>query len=138
MKKEVIVSFKSVNDYGDNNKDIMEFETEGTFFCKDGKYYLKYNETNELETVSVTLKLEENKATILRFGSQNTQMVIEKGKKQQSTYETNESTFSLAVIADKVEINKEGKINLSYKIELDDSVLSKNEINITFYEKKEK
>ena len=138
MKKEVVVSFKSVNDYGNNNKDTVEFKEDGTFFEKDGKTYLKYNETNEAGTVSVTLKLEENKATILRFGTENTQMIIEKGKSGENIYETNEGTFSLNVVAKTVDINiKEGKINLCYDVELNGSHLSKNEINITFLEKKE-
>lgn len=138
MKKEVVVSFKSVNDYGNNNKDTVEFIADGTFFEKDGKTYLKYNETNESGTVAVTLKLSENKATILRFGTENTQMVIEKGKSKENVYETNEGTFSLNVVAKTVDINiKVGKIKLCYDVELNGSHLSKNEINITFDEKKE-
>ena len=138
MKKEVVVSFKSINDYGDNNKDIVEFKEDGIFFEKDDKHYLKYIETNEEGKVTVTLKLEENKATILRFGADNTQMVIEKDRSKENVYETNEGTFSLNIIAKTVDINlKEGKIKLCYDVEINGSHLSKNEINITFLEKKE-
>ena len=43
MKKDVYISIKGSQDYGDD-KNGMEITTAGTFYDKDGKYYISYNE----------------------------------------------------------------------------------------------
>ena len=89
MKKDVMVSFKSFNKYEEDNSDKMEFLTRGSFYEKDGKYYLKYEEKNENDSVTTTLKIEDNKITIIRFGASNTQMIVEQGKKHLNYFQGN-------------------------------------------------
>ena len=44
MKKDVLVTFSSSNNYEDAERDTYVFQTAGTFYEKDGKSYLTYNE----------------------------------------------------------------------------------------------
>ena len=137
MKKDVMVSFKSYNKYEEDNTDKIEFLTKGNFFEKDGKYYLKYEEKNEFDSVTTTLKIEEGKVTILRYGATNTQMIIEKGKKHLNYYETPHGAFTVGVYSDDVDIKigeKEGKIKLNYDVELNNVITSKNTIKLDFKE----
>lgn len=137
MKKNVMVSFKSFNKYEEDNSDKIEFLTKGSFFEKDGKYYLKYEEKNENESVTTTLKIEDNKVTILRYGAANTQMIVEKGKKHLNYYETPHGSFTIGVYSDNIDINineKEGNINLNYDVEFNNVIASRNIIKVNFRE----
>ena len=137
MKKDVMVSFKSFNKYEEDNSDKMEFLTRGSFFEKDGKYYLKYEEKNENDSVTTTMKIEDNKVTIIRFGASNTQMIVEQGKKHLNYYETPHGAFTIGVYSDKVDINigeKEGNIRLNYDVEFNNAIASRNTIKVDFKE----
>lgn len=135
MKKEIWVHFKSRNVYEDGNDDFMEFKTEGTFFEKDGKYFLKYEEKNEYDKVTVTIKTEDKKVTILRFGEINTQMTIEKGRKHINNYETPQGLFEISINATSVDVDikeNKGSIKLCYDVELNGVKSSSNTIEIEF------
>lgn len=132
-----MVSFKSFNKYEEDNSDKIEFLTKGSFFEKEGKYYLKYEETHENESVTTTLKIENNKVTILRYGAANTQMIVEKGKKHLNYYETPQGAFTIGVYSDNVDIKineKEGNIRLNYDVEFNNVIASRNTIKVNFKE----
>ena len=132
-----MVSFKSFDKYEEDNSDKIEFLTKGSFYEKDGKYYLKYEEKNEQDSVTTTLKIEDNKVTIIRYGATNTQMIVEKGKKHLNYYETPHGAFTIGVYSDKVDINineKKGNIKLNYDIEFNNAIASRNTINVDFEE----
>lgn len=132
-----MVSFKGFNRYEESNSDKIEFITKGNFFEKEGKYYLKYDEEHDDEKVSTTIKIENNKVTILRFGETNTQMTIEKGKKHFNYYETPAGAFTIGVYSDKVDIDideNKGKIKLNYDVELNSVIASRNVIKVDFKE----
>ena len=44
MKKDVLVTFMSNNAYEMAENDQVVFQTAGTFYKKDGKFYLSYSE----------------------------------------------------------------------------------------------
>ena len=58
MKKDVLVSFTSYNAYEHADIDKVIFETKGSFYQKEGKFYLKYEE--QLNDVKVSNTLQEN------------------------------------------------------------------------------
>lgn len=137
MKKDVLVTFKSTNAYDFDENDQVVFQTAGTFYDKDGKYYLKYNEELNDVKVSNTLKIEENKVTIMRFGEVNTQITVEQGKKHLNYYETPEGTFLMGIFGDKVNIDlneKKGSILLRYGVEFNNSLTTHNTIDVKFEE----
>ena len=137
MKKDVMVSFKSFNEYEEDNTEKIEFITKGTFFEKDGKCYIKYEEKNENESVITTLKTDGEKVTILRYGANNTQMIIEKGKKHLNYYETPHGAFTVGTYAREVDVNISencGSVRMSYNIELNNVLTCKNQVEVDFKE----
>ncbi|MBE7029341.1 MAG: DUF1934 domain-containing protein [Clostridia bacterium] len=137
MKKEVLVTFSSSNAYEFNENDAVVFQTAGTFYNKDGKYYLSYSEEINDNKVANTLKIEDKKVTIMRFGEVNTQITVEQGKKHLNYYETGEGTFLMGIYGDKVDINlkeKKGSILLKYGVEFNNVLTTQNTIDVKFEE----
>lgn len=137
MKKDVLVTFSSSNNYEADEKDTFVFQTAGSFYDKDGKYYLSYNEEINEVKVSNTLKIEDKKVTIMRFGEVNTQITVEEGKKHLNYYETGEGTFLMGIFGDKVSVDlseKKGSIYLKYGIEFNNVLTAHNIIDVKFEE----
>ena len=137
MKKDVLVSFTSYNAYEDADIDKVIFETKGSFYQKEGKFYLKYEEQLNDVKVSNTLKIEDKKVTIMRFGEVNTQIIVEQGKKHLNYYETGEGTFLMGIYGDHVDIDiseTKGQIVLKYGVEFNNVLTTKNTIEVKFEE----
>ena len=137
MKKDVVISLKGTNKYEGSGKDNIELTVGGNLFLKNGKHYLKYDQVENGEKVSTTLKIEENKVTVLRTGAMQSQMIVEKGKKHLSYYETPQGALTIGVYSNDVlvDINEDkGKLRLSYDIELNNTVASRNIVDINFKE----
>lgn len=137
MKKDVLVTFSSSNNYEASEKDSLVFQTAGTFYDKDGKYYLNYSEEINDIKVTNTLKIENKKVTIMRFGEVNTQITVEEGKKHLNYYETTEGTFLMGVFGDKVNVDlkeNEGSILLKYGVEFNNVLTARNTIDVKFEE----
>ena len=47
MTKEILLSIKGLQFLEDNNEDEIEVITTGTYFQKDGRHYIKYDEVME-------------------------------------------------------------------------------------------
>lgn len=130
-----MINFCGFNRYEEDNEDKIEFITKGNMFHKDGKYYIKYDQIDDNEVISTTVKIENEKVTILRYGSMNTQMIVEKGKKHLSYYETPQGAVTIGVYSDKVDVNigeETGEIKLYYDVEFDNVLASRNAIEIKY------
>ena len=137
MKKDVLVTFSSSNAYEHSEKDTVVFQTAGTLYDKDGKYYLSYNEEINDIKVANTLKIEDKKVTIMRFGEVNTQITVEQGKKHLNYYETGEGTFLMGIYGDRVDVNlkeSKGSILLKYGVEFNNVLTTHNTIDVKFEE----
>jgi len=98
MNKEVIVKVKGIQ--GSLVEDeAIEMITTGQYFEKNGKVYIKYEDTalDEDQVTSTTIKLDEDQVSILRFGATNTQMIFEKDKEHYTPYETAFGLFELTL-----------------------------------------
>ncbi len=139
MKKQVLITVKGNNQYEKDNGDTVEFLTTGDFYEKQGKYYIRYEEADPsgIPDTTTTLKIEPSRVTITRFGKNNSQMVIEQGKKHIGHYETPYGGFTIGVISENADIRvgeRGGVLDLTYDVELNDIVTSHNNICVTFKE----
>lgn len=139
MEKKILLKFSSENGYAEGETDKIEFVTEGSLFEKGGKYYLKYTEMIDKETSpsKTTMKIEDNKVTILRYGEVNTQMVLECGKKHMNYYETPCGSLLVGVVADTMSVDvggASGCIKLNYDVEINNSLSSRNNVILTYDE----
>ncbi|MBQ4109719.1 MAG: DUF1934 domain-containing protein [Clostridia bacterium] len=140
MKKDVIIKFHGLNSIDDSDVDKTEFMTTGSFFEKNSKYYLQYDEITEEEPekTSTTLKIDGNKVTVLRYGkNNNTQLIVEKGKKHLCLYDTPYGAISIGIVAKDVFVDigeHEGKIKLHYGVEYNNVLTGRNKLDLSFEE----
>lgn len=96
MKKAIIsVLSKQKN----NDDEAIEVVTPGDFYKKDNFYYAVYKETeiSGMEGTTTTLKISENKFSLIRAGSTSTEMEFEKKAKNISMYDTPYGTLELNI-----------------------------------------
>ena len=136
MKKDVYISIKGSQDYGDD-KNGMEITTAGTFYDKDGKYYLSYAEGDfsGMEKCKTTLKVSpDGIVTMMRHGQTNTHMIFEKGKCHIGHYETPYGDFTISVTANDINVSLDehgGNIDIDYIMDINSIARSRNGISLT-------
>ena len=136
MKKDVYISIKGSQDYG-NDEDGMELTTAGKYYDKDGKLYLTYMEGDfsGMEKCTTTLKISpEGTVTMMRHGQTNTHMIFEKGKCHMGHYETPYGDFTISVTANDVRVNLDengGNIDIDYIMDINSIARSRNGISLT-------
>lgn len=90
-----------------------------------------------MEGTTTTLKVEGKKVTLFRFGSNNTQLIFEKGQNHICCYETEYGAFSVGVRSRKVNVDiseSGGKIDAEYRIEVDNMPISTNDFHMEIKE----
>ena len=140
MIKKVIIDIKTEQSL-DGQSDTIEFSTDGSMGLRDGNYFLSYDESALLEVegdIKTTLYVKPDNTIVLsRKGSYNSRMVIEKGVRNSCLYSTPIGNLSLGVFGEKVISNLNengGSISMTYLIDADAKLLSRNIVNISVRE----
>lgn len=123
----------------EEKEEFVELMTRGQFVQKGGSYYITYKETETTgyEGCTTTVKVAEDarKVSMLRFGKQSSQLIIEKGTRHLCHYETGYGSVSLGVAADVIEqrLNENGgSLKFSYTLDSGaESFISRNLVDIT-------
>lgn len=119
---------------GEENK--IEFASEGKFYKKNGAYYIVYNESeiSGMQGSTTTLKVQDSKVQMKRYGTNTSKLVFEKGQKHISPYITECGEMLMEVVTHKLdkEINEEGKgkIDIGYRLNISNIAQSNNTISI--------
>lgn len=126
MGKDVLVTVKSIRRDQENETDVIELVSPGTYHHKNNSYYIIYKETalTGMENATTTIKSEGNSVTILRNGSVSMRQVFEKGKPHQSIYQTGYGSMEMTVKPWNIEVDLTdlgGSIKLEYELKLDNS-----------------
>jgi uncharacterized beta-barrel protein YwiB (DUF1934 family) len=90
LLKKAIISVKGTQKNEQNESDTIELITEGNFYIKGNTFYVVYEESelSGMDGTTTTLKITEDKVTLLRFGTNKSKMVFEKNKRYESDYDT--------------------------------------------------
>ena len=135
MNKDVIISVKGKQYYQDidYSMDSIELVTEGKYYKKGNHYYVTYKETEMtgMEGTTTTLKIEDGKVTLMRFGPKSSQLIFEEGEKHLCHYDTLHGAFTVGVFSNKVNINMNdfgGEMTIDYFIELNQIETGKNDL----------
>lgn len=134
--KEVMLKIKGTQKNVDGEESEIELITEGKFYLKNGTYYLVYDESeiSGMEGSTTTLKIEDKKVSMKRFGSNSSTLIFERGIKHKSSYQTFYGDMNVEVVTKKIDVDiskmGKGKIDLSYRLSISNMVESQNKLSI--------
>ena len=143
MTKEVLVTVKGLR-IGEKQDDSMEIMCNGTYYFKNGKHYIKYEEIMEesMSSISNTLKIcdeaDRLRVEVKKKGAIDTTLIFEEGQNHISCYETEYGSFMLGFHASHIWVEyEENEINIhiDYALEMNYEHLSDNKIDISIVSK---
>ncbi|MBE6911813.1 MAG: DUF1934 domain-containing protein [Ruminococcaceae bacterium] len=127
MKKDVIITIRGLQNFEDADNDSIELVTSGRFYEKGGSYYVSYKESEltGLGDTTTTVKIEDDKVTVMRFGELQTHMIFEEGQKHISYYDMGFGALTVGVSTKS--INKQlsesgGSMKIDYAMEINNAV----------------
>ena len=114
--------------------DTIEVDTIGKIFEKNKDIYVVYEEIEEEQKITTTVRISEEEVSIKRFGNVNSLMIFKENHKNLTKYKTNQGLFVIETETNKLTIDKSKnnyiKLNIEYNINILDLFKGKNEINI--------
>lgn len=120
MSKSVLLKIKS--DIVQNDKrDQIEFSSDGTYYEKNNKKYLSYDETEltGMQGSRVVLIIYKEQVEMHRFGTTKAKMIFKLGKKTKTNYKTPYGLFEMEVFTNQLVVNlKEGRIKIDYDLSI--------------------
>ena len=133
-KEDYIIRIRSLSEQYDHMERIpaeeserIEIMTYGNFLKKGDSYYITYKETQTIgfEGCSTTIKIaaDGSRIALLRFGKINSQLIIERDRRNICYYETEVGPITLGVTGDGIEsrlTEKGGTAAFSYLLDADD------------------
>lgn len=122
------------NEYGEQND--IKVKATGTLYEKKDNTYVVYKEKEDGKETTTSIKIENDKVTIKRFGEINSTMVFKANQTINSNYATQQGMFIIETKTKKLSIIKEGNIiiDIDYNIEIIDMFKGRNKIKINIYQ----
>ncbi|MGL4607496.1 MAG: DUF1934 domain-containing protein [Eubacteriaceae bacterium] len=121
----------------EENQDNVEFLTEGDLYSEGGGTCVTYKESevSGMEGTVTTLKVADQKVSVIRLGTTNSIMEFEIGKRKMSTYSTPYGDVTMGIFTKDVNVNyNESKVPtrvmVDYNIEIEGVTNSQNTLNI--------
>jgi uncharacterized beta-barrel protein YwiB (DUF1934 family) len=107
MKKNAIISVVSRQTDSEDENDIIEVVTPGKFYKEDNSYYAVYEETeiSGMKGTTTTLKIDEERFTLIRTGTTNTEMKFKKDSRDLTLYNTPHGGLDLTVDTKELKMN---------------------------------
>lgn len=123
MTKDVLVKISGLQFAGEEDSDSVEVITSGTYYKKNGKHYVLYEEVME-DSTDVTknvIKIGENYMEVTRKGPATAHMVFEKDKKNISYYYTPFGNLLIGIDAGEIQIQESEQdihVKVKYGLEI--------------------
>lgn len=135
MKQDVNISIRGVYT-ADEERSTTELFTVGSLCKKNGHYYITYEETETtgFEGCITTMKVEEDRVTVIRHGPTSSHLVLQKGVRNVGRYEMMGNPMEIGVYTDGLEStisDKGGMLHLKYTMDMNSALLSENELEIS-------
>ena len=134
MAKDVLVSVKGTQVI-DGDSDSVEVITSGTWYEKNGKQYLLYEETYEQMQVTTknTLKITPDLVEVSKKGAISSKMVYERGKKHMSNYTTPMGLIVLGITTKDIFVEADAEklqVEIRYAMEMNGQFVSESRLEI--------
>ena len=132
----VFIRIKGNMSQGISDNDVIEFCTEGIMERMGEVIYLTYKESkiSGMEGTTTTIKLDNEKMSLMRIGDVNYTMDFCKGYKNYNKYETSYGQLNMGIVTNDLKIIYEGNklkdIVLDYDLDINGSSIGNNIVNI--------
>ena len=140
MKREVLLELKSLIDANGEQQEI-EITTRGKLLCKELSVFLSYKETEQsgYNGSTVLIRVEgEDRVSVSRSGGADSQLLIERGKRNLCGYLTPYGVIMLGVtcanIKNRLDSRGFGELSFSYELDVNTELVSKNQMFIKIRE----
>ena len=136
----VLIEIKGIQKYAEGHDDETVFTTSGTLSYENSVLILCYDESEMIGAKGVKTKLmieSNNKMTLVRSGGMESRMTVEKGRRHSCLYNTPQGDFVIGIFGEALMLEKSekgGKIYMSYTIDVNSGLLSRNIMEIRFEE----
>lgn len=123
----------------DGEENTIEMMTQGKYYEKNGSIFLVYDESelSGMEGSTTTIKIDDDKnrkVMMKRFGSNESKLLFEKGKRHRSIYRTMYGDMDMEVVTSQIILVKDEKglkkLDLSYRISVAGDTEMKNKLTI--------
>ena len=140
MTKDVLVSVKGTQIMEDED-DVVEIITSGSWYEKNGKQYLTYEESIEEGTIPTknTVKVWPDKIEVTKRGLVESQMTFELGKRTKANYKTPMGLIVLGLTTSVLDIcieENEISLAITYSLEMNGAYVSDCRLELAAREKK--
>lgn len=133
MRKKATIHVFGKQRYTEGHEDQQELITEGTFYERNGVFYLVYKESDDESTglgdVTTFLSIKKESVVLNRKGAVNLSQEFKEGVLNRSVYTTCYGKIRLNVIPHQVKCDLTahgGRISLEYDLFVDDNLVSYN------------
>lgn len=117
MTKDVLVKISGLQFAGEEDSDSVEVITSGTYYKKNNKHYVLYDEVMEgsTEVTKNVIKIGTDSMEVTRKGPANVHMVFEKDKKNVSYYYTPFGNLLIGIDAKSIQV-EESELDINVKV----------------------
>lgn len=117
MTKDVLVKISGLQFAGEEDNDSIEVITAGTYYKKNNKHYVLYDEVMEgsTEITKNVIKIGTDSMEVTRKGSASVHMVFEKDKKNVSYYRTPFGNLLIGIDAKSIQMD-ESDLDINVKV----------------------
>lgn len=136
MLKDVIISIKSLQNYGFEDQDGVEFTTDGYYMMEDGVACINYEETavTGMEGTRTSLMISDEQVVVDRDGLITSRMVFTSGGKSSFQYGTPYGTANLGIDTREIHHSFDengGHMELDYVVNMEHAVVTRNKFFIS-------
>lgn len=132
MKKEVLISISNFQ-YEVDQEESVEVVTTGTYYEKNGKAFVRYEEVSDDGKVTKnTIKIEQGRLELIKRGESNAHMVFEPEKENRTYYTTPYGEILVQINTTSLTI-QEGdsiRVKIVYDLYMNDTRISECHIDI--------
>ncbi len=138
MKITRMIKVTGIQENLDGDKNTIELTTEGSFYDKNGNYYIVYDESeiSGMEGATTRLKIEDNKkVSMKRFGTSAADLKFEEGIKHETNYMTMYGNFTIQITTNdlNIQIDRDtgkGSIGIDYDLKISGGIETSNKLKV--------
>lgn len=137
MQKDVLISITGTVIAEDGTPDVVELVTAGRYYKRNGKYYIRYleSEATGFAGVTTTVKVEgdQSAVTLTRSGAAASRLILEKGKRHLCQYDTGMGQMLIGISGCQIHSALDelgGELEFHYMLDVNSNLISRNEVRI--------